>query len=350
MRIVVNDIAASIGGAMTILKDFYNCVRENDTENEWIFLLGDKYFEETENIRILTFPQIKNSKLKKMKFDFFEGKKIISELKPDVVFSLQNVITFGLKAPQVTYIHQPIPFQSTKKFSLFKRSERAVAIYQYFIGSVIKRSAKKADKVIVQTTWIRDAVCKKCRISEDKVTIIAPNIPDVSGYELTGSFDGSEFFYPTSTAIYKNIGCLERAADILTAEGYNFSVSLTLAGNSKHENVRYIGRIPYADVINRYSGGTLVFPSYIESFGYPLVEARTVGTVVLASDCPFSRELLAGYENAYFFDPFNPNELADLMKRVICGDIVKKDVEREAIEPRNSWLDVIRAVTETKKR
>ena len=44
MRIVVNDIAASKGGALTVLKDFYNCVRENDTENEWIFLLGDRGF------------------------------------------------------------------------------------------------------------------------------------------------------------------------------------------------------------------------------------------------------------------------------------------------------------------
>ena len=48
MRIVVNDIAASTRGALTVLKDFYNCVRENDRENEWIFLLGDDLLEETE--------------------------------------------------------------------------------------------------------------------------------------------------------------------------------------------------------------------------------------------------------------------------------------------------------------
>ena len=47
MRIVVNDIAASKGGALTVLKDFYSCVRENDKENEWIFLLGDNLLEET---------------------------------------------------------------------------------------------------------------------------------------------------------------------------------------------------------------------------------------------------------------------------------------------------------------
>ena len=32
MRIVVNDIAASTGGALTVLKEFYNCVAEHGRE------------------------------------------------------------------------------------------------------------------------------------------------------------------------------------------------------------------------------------------------------------------------------------------------------------------------------
>ena len=75
MRIVVNDIAASKGGALTILKDFYNCVKENDTENEWIFLLGDNLLEETDNIKVITLPHIKSSWAKKLLFDRFTGKK-----------------------------------------------------------------------------------------------------------------------------------------------------------------------------------------------------------------------------------------------------------------------------------
>ena len=139
MRIVVNDIAASTGGAMTILKDFYRCVRENDTENEWIFLLGDEYLEETERIKIMTFPHVKRSKIKKLQFDFFKGKKIIEELRPDAVLSLQNVITHGLKVPQLTYVHQSIPFQDVKRFSFLKKRERNVAVYQYIIGHTPER-------------------------------------------------------------------------------------------------------------------------------------------------------------------------------------------------------------------
>ena len=93
MRIVVNNIAASTGGAMTVLRDFYRCVCENDTENEWIFLLNDRYFEETDNVKIIPLPEIKKSGIKKMLFDFVTGRKFISALNPDVVFSMQNIIT-----------------------------------------------------------------------------------------------------------------------------------------------------------------------------------------------------------------------------------------------------------------
>ena len=111
MRIVVNDIAASTGGAMSVLRDFYSCVCEHDHENEWIFLLNARYFEETENVKIIALPEIKASGFKKLIFDFVTGREYISRLKPDVVFSLQNIITFGLKVPQIAYIHQSIPFQ-----------------------------------------------------------------------------------------------------------------------------------------------------------------------------------------------------------------------------------------------
>ena len=61
MRIVVNDIAANTGGAMTVLRDFYNCVCKNDKDNQWIFLLSDRHFEETDNVKIIPMPKIKKN-------------------------------------------------------------------------------------------------------------------------------------------------------------------------------------------------------------------------------------------------------------------------------------------------
>ena len=348
MRIVVNDIAASTGGALTVLKDFYECVKNNDRENEWIFLLGDNLLEETDNIKICSLPEVKNNRFKKLCFDLFTGKKYISALNPDKVLSMQNIITFGLKCPQILYIHQSIPFQKVKRFSFFKKDERAFAIYQYLIGAIIKRSAKKANKVIVQTEWMKEAVCKQCHIVDDRVIKITPDVKNLSNIVIDAETGNSGFFYPTSQVVYKNNSLVFEAAKMLDAENLDYNITLTLPAEQSRANIQCIGRLPYEEVINNYKHNTLIFPSYIETFGYPLVEAAALGRIVLASDCPFSHELLDGYENAYFFDPFNKDELAALMEKVIKGEIVRKDVIKTDLQPEDSWKKVLNVVTEKK--
>lgn len=343
MRIVVNNIAASTGGAMTVLRDFYRCVCENDTENEWIFLLGDRYFEETENVKIISMPEIKKSGIKKVLFDFVTGRKFISELKPDVVVSMQNIITFGIKVPQMTYIHQSIPFQSAKKFSFFKGSERKLAVIQHLIGRIIKRSAKKSNRVIVQTEWMKEAVCRLCRISADRVSVVMPQVKPFDIVSIP-AFDPSAFFYPTAPAIYKNNIAIFAAGEQLAQKGLDFTVTMTLPVEKSCDHIPCVGRLPYNEVVARYYGSTLVFPSYIETFGYPLAEARQAGTIVLASDTAFAREVLAGYPNAYFFDPFKPQELALLMEQVICGEIARQDVPAAQTAQRDSWIEVMNIV------
>ena len=340
MRIVVNDIAASSGGALTVLKNLYNYIEDNDDQNEWFFLLGDKYIEETDNVKVLVLENVKKNWLNRLGFDFFWGRKFISSLKPDVVFSLQNTITFGLSCPQVVYMHQSIPFQKVKKFSFFKSEERKLAIYQYIIGSLIKQSIKKADKVIVQTKWIRDAVIDILNISPDHVINVFPNFEnyiDRCEYE-DYLFDMHSFFYPASKEIHKNHKCIYDANEILEQQEItDYKISITIENEKKIQNINYLGEISFSSVIEHYHKSTLIFPSYIETVGLPMLEARQVGTIILASDCPFSREVLDGYANAYFFNPFKPNELADLMKKVLKGEISKKTIDTQNKKKKNSW-------------
>lgn len=349
MRIVVNDIAASSGGALSILKDFYEYVKQNDCTNEWIFLIGGKYIEETSNIKVIVLDKVKSGKLEKLKFDLIYGRKFINKLNPDVVFSMQNIITFGIKSKQIVYVHQALPFQSTKKFSFIDRIERGMAIYQYIIGILIKYSIIKADRVIVQTKWMRDAVIDKTKISKDKIINILPNVDVICDDKHENLIWGQStaFFYPTSDVIYKNIGCIVQAVKILNNEGFNdFEVKLTISNEQlkkydySGDNIICTGKLNRNDVYREYVQSVLLFPSYIETFGYPMAEARRTGALILASNCEFSRELLDGYENAYFFDPFSPDELASLMKRVIDGEITRKPVH-ENVSAENTWKYVV---------
>jgi len=363
MRILVNDIAASKTGALAILMDFYEYVKSNGQEHEWIFLTGiDCIKEAPAHIKVQVMAKVKRSQKDRLYFDLVKGSAFLEALEPDVIFSMQNTLTAGSikrkkdlvadgkvlakagdKVPQVLYIHQPLGFQKQKKFSFLKREERGYAIYQYLIGALIDASVKRADRCIVQTQWMREAVAKKTGKTIDKISQVLPDVGDLSAYrpaDIGDTFDKKHFFFPSGEILYKNHESVLKAAAMLNAQGItDFKVHFTLKALSDvtdrvyedpHENIIYSGSISRDEVLAEYAAGTLLFPSYIETFGVPLAEARQLGTMILASDCPFSHEVLEGYENAYFFDPFSPEELAALMEKVIKGELRPEKAELSA--------------------
>lgn len=345
MNILVNDIAASEGGAISVLNEFYNYVLKYDKKNTYVFLLGAPYLKETKNIKILVLDWVKKSNKNRVLFDLFKGKKLIKKICPDVILSLQNTKIFGVNSiPQVIYMHQSIPFQNIKKFSFFKRQERGLAIKQYLVGFFIKKSIVSVERVIVQTEWIRKAVIEKTGVSQEKVVRIFPSIQDHTR-KIEENFDNSLFVYPAGSEIYKNHKCIYDAVDILKSKfDLDFRVVLTLDGENTKEIIN-VGKISHDEVMNYLSKGTLIFPSYIETVGLPMVEARLMGGLILASDCPFSREALDFYENAYFFDPFSPSELAELMYKIIQGKIDRKECSNKYISgTENSWEQIMKVV------
>ena len=348
MRIVVNDIAASgRGGGLTILESFHQYVRDFDQENEWVFLLGSDLLEESAHIRTVVMPEVKNSWLRRLAFDLFSGRRLMKSLQPDVVFSLQNTYTYGVRCPQVVYVHQPLPFQQSKHFSLWRRDERLLAIYQHVIGAIIKRSIRRADHVIVQTQWMRDAILDKIGIANERVDRVLPDLDDLSAYSFEGALDAGAFLYPTASSKYKNNDCIYAACRLLRQQGMvDFTVAMTIDTSTPEPNVEPIGRIPREQVLQMLSRSTLVFPSFIETYGLPLAEARALDAVVLAADLPYAREVLDGYENAYYFDPASPNQLAALMGKVITGEIVRSRTPYDRMDPHPSartaaWAKVL---------
>jgi len=319
MKVLVVDFAASEGGALSILKEYYEEIL-TDKNNDYYFLLSDNYVKEKSNIHIRVLKKYKKW-IPRLYFDYFQGKKIIEELKPDIVLSLQNTIIHGTKIKQVLYMHQSLPFQDVKTFSFIKKKEIKLAIIQKLMVFFIKSSMKKANKIIVQTEWIKKSIVKKVKISSNKIEVVKPRIT-LSVPIADHNIHYNKFFYPTSNEIYKNNDLIYDACDLLNKDGItNFCVELTIDGMSSNKNVQKIGKIDRKDVFKKYTESVLIFPSYIETYGLPLLEARESNAVIFASDTPFSHEILDDYENAFFFNPFSPTELRELMAKSIRNEI-----------------------------
>jgi glycosyltransferase involved in cell wall biosynthesis len=64
------------------------------------------------------------------------------------------------------------------------------------------------------------------------------------------------------------------------------------AAGPLQERIRIVGAVPYAEVPVWFRGAALsVFPSYLETFGHPLLESMAADVPVLAADIPVSREV-----------------------------------------------------------
>lgn len=84
---------------------------------------------------------------------------------------------------------------------------------------------------------------------------------------------------------------------------------------SRSDNVVFFGSANDAQLANLYANAdALVFPSLMEGFGLPAIEALSLGCPVLASDIPIFHEILG--DSAAYFDPRNPERLIDAMKYI----------------------------------
>lgn len=325
MRIMVFDVPAENGGALTILNQYYHAAIKNE-EIKWVFVVSTPKLKEHENIRVLNFPWAKKSWFHRLYFDKFIAHKLVKEYEVDEVLSLQNITVSNAKVKQTLYLHQPLPFVE-KRYGISENFK--FWIYQNVISRMIYKSIREADKVIVQTKWIMEAAIEKAKVKKEKFILKQPELSiDVKKEYEQQNDDKIIFFYPSSGLEYKNHKVIVEALQTMPL---NFKkgceVVFTLEGNenthvkelyeiTQQESlpIKFIGKLNMDEVYDYYSKSILIFPSYIETFGLPLLEAKAHNCPIIASDCAFSNEILEGYNKVRFFDPFNPDKLSELMK------------------------------------
>ena len=327
MRTLVYDVAADSGGAATVLQSFYEEFKK-DTENEYIFVLSVYKLPETDNIKVLNFPEVKKSMLHRLYFDHFVAHKLVKKYKADRVLSLQNIELPHTNVPQTVYEHNALPFSEYK----FKPWEAFRPWYsQQILGRMMKKSIRRAEKVLVQTNWMKEEIIRQCGIPADRVEVKFPPVKMLKTHPWKMDETCPTFFYPAGPPAYKNHRTFLKACELLKEQGMeDYRVIWTVTGEEnegmkklkaeaeeKQLPIEFIGPVPRTQLFEQYASSVLVFPSYIETIGLPLLEARSVGAPILAADCLYARDGVGGYEKAEFFETFDSEALSRLMKQKI---------------------------------
>ena len=193
---------------------------------------------------------------------------------------------------------------------------------------------RNVDAFLVQTTSMRELLKKRLRLRAPVYIFQFIKKPDNfsrgNACEINHCADvRNRFIYVASGEPHKNHSCLIAAWCILAGEGIYPHLVLTLDRSMYPDLCKWIEftalehnlKIENAGVLSAEevkiayrSCGALIYPSKVESFGLPLIEARSAGISILASELDYVRDLV---DPEHSFDPQSPISIARAVKRFL---------------------------------
>jgi glycosyltransferase involved in cell wall biosynthesis len=157
-----------------------------------------------------------------------------------------------------------------------------------------------------------------------------------------------DFVYVADGEAHKNHRNLLEAWELLAEEGLRPSLALTLSKrdealcreieDASAQNdlyIRNLGQLSRGDVMVLYTKArAMIFPSTLESFGLPLVEANFMGLPIISSELDYVRDVCVPVQT---FDPHSPVSIARAVKRFLSLPV--STVELHTAE--EFWRDLL---------
>jgi len=267
---------------------------------------------------------------------------LLFKLKPDVVhFPHFNVPLFWCGKYVVT-IHDLIKHQfrggqMTTRFRLFYWFK--YLNYRFLVWLVVKRAAK----IITPSHWWKKELIKRYHLPPTKINVTYEGVEkkfqipnskfQIYSARVLGKYKIKKPFviYTGSLYPHKNVERL-----VLAVKKIKFPLVIVCGRNVflerfekrikklKAENlVTLTGFVPDEELVALYQQAeAFVFPSLLEGFGLPGLEAMAVGLPVLASNSSCLPEVYG--PAAIYFDPLNVNEMASKIKKIISDKRLKQ--------------------------
>ena len=339
--VLVNATAARSSGALSILKQFLRAVQCYDNVDEFIVFVDQGFLcKEIANVRFVKIDT--QGWFKRIWWDWSGLKKwsMKHNIIPDVLISLQNTGS-NLDVPQLIYYHQLLPL-SGKTWNPLHRKEWVLFCYKQFYSFFVKRFLTERTHVVVQIPSIKEAFVRKFRIDERQVSVLTPQVStidysSISPIELDR--DSFHFIYPATPFVYKNHIELVYAVQWLLGVEPRLRGKIKIYFTMQREDDRdlwekilkaglsdifvFEGVIPFERLLAYYkSCNALLFPSYIESFGLPLLEAAGAGLPIVAMDLPYAHDVVGQYAGVRYAKLGSPETWGKAI-REICDNPVR---------------------------
>lgn len=334
-RILIDGSMARGGGGFTYLVNILPRLSDLHPSHQFRVLLRNERLAQSipalPNVEIDLMPDV--GWPQRMSFTYRELPRLLKDWNADLYFSAGETAPLRAHCPMIASFRNPIIYTSLDLGVSWKQTVRL-----RLLREISRISARACDRIMFVSEdsagWIGDSV----NVPAHKRRVVHHGI-DLAGWarpanQSAAPYGPSYILSVSSVYTHKNYvrlidayAALGRRRDNLPDliilgdvqhPGYlaQMHEARAAAGEDLAERIHIVGEVPYADVKAYYAGAELfVFPSYLESFGHPLLEAMASGLPTVAADLAVFREI-AG-DAAFYADPYKVDALAGAIEEAL---------------------------------
>jgi len=251
-----------------------------------------------------------------------------------------------IRAKTVVTVHDIGPILFPKKYGLTRY------FYHFYL---LKQTLKQCSKIIVPSYTTKEDLMRVCSIKEEKIRVIYSGI-DTRVF-CPQKMERKPFFVYVSRLEHpakNHLGLIE-AFELYRLNNPQSNHQLILAGadwqgaevikrraakSPYKDSILFTGFVSQEKIVELYrTCDCMVFPSFFEGFGFPVIEALACGAKVIVSNRASLKEM-GKQASLELFDPENPQEIAQKMA------IKQQSLYREAFLSQFNWEKAAKEVVE----
>lgn len=336
----------------------YETVRrivQQHPEHQFFFFFDrepSKEFIFAENVHpVVLFPQSRHPILWYMFFQW-SMRRALKRHKIDVLLSTDGYMPLDTKTPTLTVIHD-LNFEHYE--------DNLKPSHQRYMTRYFPQFARYATRIATVSQYSKEDISKTYHIDSKKIDVVYNGantryipLDEETKQQIRNRYArGRKYFIFVSTILKrKNLDNLLKAFDQLRIN-HEEALELVVVGaraqwskslQNIYQSMRYrdsvhlIGRAE-PEELKKLVGSSegLVYPSFFEGFGIPIIEAFYAETAVITSNVTSMPEV-AG-DAAILVDPSSPNEIAQAMQKICSDPTYRNELIAKGIEQRKkfSW-------------
>ena len=319
-----------------LIKEILKLYSNNDYK---FFCVTNYYNIKFENLEVIQRDFISDSKILKAIQSQFYLRKIIKDIKPDLIL---NPFHFGylfkLKIPQISVIYDLIPMTTFKK-------RIDTYLYHKFILKTLINNCKY---ILTPSNATKNDIIDIFKIPEEKIKVVYWGV-DKERFKKLNIQKENFYLIVNATFPYKNVDYIIKLwrkfniKDRLIIIGYhpkyikyhNYLKELTKK-LSLEDKITFYKEVSDEKLIELYNKAkALISPSLKEGFGLPPLEALSCGTPVILSNIPVYKEIYN--DIAIFFDLDNEENFKEALEKVENLNQEEFNYKREEFLKKFDW-------------